>query len=164
MSRTWGHWLGPVRPDSYGVAAHGPLAGPRKSAVSQEGVETVRRGYEAWNRGDLDQIARMVDDSFEWHEASEVPGAGTRRGRAEFDHYLRSFRHFWRTFQFEPLEIRALGDHVLAIVIERGRSAHDDVAVSQQFVHLWTLREGKAVKLEGFYDKTAALRAAGWWE
>jgi len=128
--------------------------------VSQENVEIVRMGYEAWNRGDLDHIRRMIDDSFEWREALEVPGAGTRRGRAEFDRYLRSFPHFWRQFEFEPVEIRDAGDRVLAVVVERGRSARSDVEVSQLFVHVWTLRAGKAVRLEGFYDKESALRAA----
>jgi uncharacterized protein len=144
-----------------GLAARGPAG---ESGVSQENVETVRRGYEAWNRGDLDQIGRMIADSFEWREASEVPGAGTHRGRAEFDHYLRSFSHFWHEFEFEPIEIRAAGDRVLAVVTERGRSAHNDIEVSQLFVHVWTLREGKAVRLEGFYDKAAALETVGLWE
>jgi hypothetical protein len=31
-------------------------------------------------------------------------------------------------------------------------------------MHVWTLRERKAVRLEGFYDKAAALKAAGLWE
>jgi uncharacterized protein len=129
--------------------------------VSQENVEIVRKGYEAWNRGDLDHIRRVTDDSFEWREASEVPGAGTRRGRAEFDRYLHSFQHFWRQFEFEPLEIRDAGERVLAVVVERARSARSDVEVSQLFMHVWTLREGKAVRLEGFYDEAAALEAAG---
>ena len=50
---------------------------------------------------------------------------------------------------------------MLAVVTERGRSAHNDIDVSQLFMHVWTLREGKAVRLEGFYDKAAALEAAG---
>jgi|SRR5215211_3027594 len=129
--------------------------------MSETNVEIIRRGYEAWNRGDLDHIRRVTDDSFEWREASEVPGASTRRGRAEFERYLRSFRHFWREFEFEPIEIRDAGDRVLAIVVERGRSARGDLEVSQRFVHVWTLRNGKAVRLEGFYDEGEALEAAG---
>ena len=141
-----------------GLAARGPAG---DAGISKQNVETVRRGYEAWNRGDLDQIGRMIADSFEWREASEVPGAGTHRGRAEFDHYLRSFSHFWKEFEFEPIEIRDAGDRVLAVVTERGRSAYNDIEVSQLFVHVWTLREGKAVRLDGFYDEAAALEAAG---
>ena len=87
--------------------------------------------------------------------------ARAQRGRAEFDHYLRSFSHFWHKFEFEPIEVRDAGDRVLAIVTERGRSAHNDIEVSQLFIHVWTLREGKAIRLEGFYDKVAALEAAG---
>jgi uncharacterized protein len=130
--------------------------------VSRDNVQIVRSGYEAWNRGDLDEIGRLTADSFEWREASEVPGAGVQRGRDQFDHYLRSFRHFWHRFEFEPIELHDLGDRVLAVVIERGRSAHLEVEVSQQFVHMWTLRDGKAVKLEGFYDKQAALQSLAW--
>jgi ketosteroid isomerase-like protein len=129
--------------------------------VSRENVAIVRSGYEAWNRGDLDEIARLTDDSFEWHEASEVPGADMRRGRAEFDHYLRSFKNYWSKFEFEPMELRDLGDRVLAVVMERARSAHHDLEVSQVFVHMWTLRDGKAVRLEGFYEKADAIKAAG---
>ena len=38
--------------------------------MSEGNVAIVRRGYAAWNRGDFDQINRMVADSFEWREAS----------------------------------------------------------------------------------------------
>jgi uncharacterized protein len=129
--------------------------------VSDYNVEIVRRGYDAWNRGDLDEVRELTDPSFEWHEASQVPGAGMRRGRAAFDRYLRSFRHFWSQFEFELIDIRDAGDRVVVVVVERARAVRSDVEVSQRFVHVWTMRDGKAVRLEGFYDEADALKAAG---
>ncbi|HEX2125438.1 MAG TPA: nuclear transport factor 2 family protein [Thermoleophilaceae bacterium] len=51
--------------------------------------EIVRRGYDAWNRGDLGGVLDLVDPEFEW-EPVEIPWSGTMRTREEFESYLRS--------------------------------------------------------------------------
>jgi ketosteroid isomerase-like protein len=73
-------------------------------------IEIVRRGYDAWNRGDLVAVLELVDPAFEWHEASEVPGGVHVYSREQFEAYLMSIERHWEMFQFETRELREAGD------------------------------------------------------
>ena len=44
--------------------------------MSEENVEVVRRGYEAFNRGDLDGMVADFAPTFEYVASGAVPGTG----------------------------------------------------------------------------------------
>jgi ketosteroid isomerase-like protein len=46
--------------------------------MSQENVEIVRRGYEAFNRGDIDGVVGLLAPDFEYVASGLVPGVGGR--------------------------------------------------------------------------------------
>jgi ketosteroid isomerase-like protein len=46
--------------------------------MSQENVEIARRAYEAFNRGDLDNLVADFAPTFEYVTTGAVPGAGGR--------------------------------------------------------------------------------------
>lgn len=129
--------------------------------MSGENIDIVRRGYDAWNRGDLPGVLELVDPSFEWHEASEVPGGVHVYTRGQFESYLMSLGRHWETFRFEPQELREAGDLVLAEVLELGRGRASGVEVAQSFVHVWTMRNRRACRMQAYLDKRDAMREAG---
>jgi ketosteroid isomerase-like protein len=43
----------------------------------------------------------------------------------------------------------------------RGRGRGSAVEIDAQWAHVWTFREGKATRVEGFLDRRDALAAAG---
>jgi ketosteroid isomerase-like protein len=50
--------------------------------MSQENVENVRRGYEAFARGDLDAVLERLDSDVDWHPAiAPILGVETVRGK-----------------------------------------------------------------------------------
>jgi uncharacterized protein len=129
--------------------------------VPGENIEIVRRGYDAWNRGDLAGVLELVDPSFEWHEASEVPGGVHVYTRRQFEAYLRSLRRHWDSFRFEPQELREAGDLVIADVLEVGRGRASGAEVTQRFVHVWTMRDRRACRMKAYLDKREAMRESG---
>jgi ketosteroid isomerase-like protein len=122
-------------------------------------IEIVRRGYDAWNRGDLGAVLELVDPEFEW-EPVEIPWSGTMRTRAEFESYLRSLRRIWETFRLELEELREIGDAVLVVVLERARGRASGVEVEQRMVHLWSFRNRRARRMQTFFSIRQALEAA----
>jgi uncharacterized protein len=59
----------------------------------QENVEIVRRGYEAFNRGDIDGVVGLLAPDFEYVASGLVPGVGGVYRGAEG---LRGFAEtFW---------------------------------------------------------------------
>ena len=129
--------------------------------MPSENIDIVKRGYDAWNRGDLAGVLELVDPSFEWHEATEVPGGVHVYTRDQFESYLVSLWRLWESFRLEPQELHEAGDLVLADVLERARGRASGVEVTQRFVHVWTMRDLRACRMRAFLDKREAMRAAG---
>ena len=49
--------------------------------MSQENVEVVRRGYEAFNAGDIDAVVGFLAPDFEYVASGAVPGVGGGQSR-----------------------------------------------------------------------------------
>jgi ketosteroid isomerase-like protein len=49
--------------------------------MSQETVDLIRTGYEAFSRGDLETALEMMDPAIEAHDPPEMPDAAVHRGR-----------------------------------------------------------------------------------
>jgi ketosteroid isomerase-like protein len=49
--------------------------------MSQENVEVVRRGFEAWSRGDMDALRELYDPGMIWRSPEGWPEPGPYAGR-----------------------------------------------------------------------------------
>ncbi len=130
--------------------------------MSQENVEIVRRGYEAFNRGDIDGVVGLLASDFEYVASGLVPGVGgVYRGAAG----LRGFAEtFWAEFDDPRIEIHELidtGDQVVASTTMRGHGKQSGAETSWTVCQVWTLRAGTAVAGQGFSSRDDALEAVG---
>jgi uncharacterized protein len=130
--------------------------------MSEDNVEIVRRAYEAFNRGDLDGMVADFAPEFEYVASGAVPGTrGVHPGTEGFRQYTEGF---WGEFDDAHIEVHELTearDQVLASVTFRGRGKQSGVEASWDIWQLWTLRDGKNVRGEGFPSRDEALKAAG---
>lgn len=59
--------------------------------VAQENAELVKRGYAAFNSGDMKTLMELFDENASWHTPGKSPIAGDRKGReavfSQFGHY-----------------------------------------------------------------------------
>jgi ketosteroid isomerase-like protein len=129
--------------------------------VSQANVETVRRGWEAFNRGDLDAFLADVAEDAEFEEDPSFPEAGVYRGREEIVEYVRAFQEQMRGHRFEVEELRDLGDQVLALLHETARGASSGVDVDQHPGFLHEFRGDRMVRVRAYLDRREALKAVG---
>jgi ketosteroid isomerase-like protein len=132
--------------------------------MSQGNVETVREGYEAFNRGDVEWMIAQLDPEIVWEDATEVPGSSSYRGTREVRGYLESFAQQWDEIRFEPEEILDAGEQVVALVriVARGRAS--GAQVDARLAHLYELREGRGMRVlrvRTFFDRERTLEAAG---
>jgi ketosteroid isomerase-like protein len=124
-------------------------------------VELVRQGYEAFNRGDMDAAFANFDPEIEWITAPRTPFAGTYRGPEEIRRLIRDQREVFGEIRMEPYELFENGDLVVAFVRQRATGKASGAAIEIVVGHLWTLRDGKAVRFEGVPEREKALEAAG---
>ena len=131
--------------------------------MSEENVEVVRRGYAAFNRGDIDDIVADVAPDFEYvPPAGVIPGViGVYRGPDGFKQWSGAF---WGEFDDAHIEVHEFvdaGDQVLATLTVRGRGKQSGAESSWTLWELWTVRDGRLVHGQGITSRDEALEAAG---
>jgi len=130
--------------------------------MSQENMEIVRALYEAWNGPDGRRAAlAFIAEDFEWVNPSWAVEPGTRYGHEGWSAAMDSLEGAFHSDRNEPIEFRDLGDRVLCFTTFSATTTSGGVAFTQDEPHLWTLRDGKAVRLEWFHDRREALAAVG---
>jgi ketosteroid isomerase-like protein len=129
--------------------------------MSEENVENVRRGIEAWNRGDLDKwLAGFAPDA-ELHTSGEFADQGVYRGRAGLERYWAEIREDIEEINLSISDLRAIDDRVLFAVTGTGRGKRSKVPVERPIWFVTTLRDGLAVRVETYRYPKEALEAAG---
>jgi ketosteroid isomerase-like protein len=127
--------------------------------MSQENVEIVRRGYEAFNRGDFDAAMEVVHPEIEFVlPGGEAPLTGKEAVRAWME------PDAFEEQEIEPLEFTVNGDRVLVRTRVRARGAGSGMELEVQVCAVWTLdADGRATRVESFGagEDAKALEAAG---
>jgi ketosteroid isomerase-like protein len=124
--------------------------------VSGGNLELIRRGYEAWNRGDIDSVLALFDADIEWRGYTHLPESGTLHGRDEVRAWLERFLYAWQELDIELVDLRGARDRVVALVSFRALGKGSGVQVEGGVdAHVWTIRDGKAVAVtlyQGTHD------------
>jgi ketosteroid isomerase-like protein len=129
--------------------------------MSQENVENVRRGIDAWNRGDLDGWLAGFAPEAEWHTTGRFPDDRVYRGRAGLERYWAEIHEAAEEMSISISDLRASGDRVFQAVTGRGRGKRSEVPIEEPIWLVTTLRDGLAVRVESYVDRAEALEAAG---
>ena len=130
--------------------------------MSQERVEIVRQGIEAWNRHDFELGAHSLADDVEWIPAS--PAAVEQPIYHGVDEVARGFNEIWDTWdlwEFQEHDIRDLGDSVLWLGRVHMRGGASQVELDQEAANLLDFSGDKIVRVRGFRSWQEAVDAAG---
>ena len=82
-------------------------------AISQENVEVVRRGIDAWDRGDRDDWLAGSAPEAEWYTTGGFADEGVYRGRAGLERLWAELREDIEELSLSVSDFRAIGDRVL---------------------------------------------------
>jgi ketosteroid isomerase-like protein len=131
-------------------------------AMSEENVEIIRRGYEAFAKGRIDY--ESLDPEIEWHGPREFPDlAEPQFGHEAVARYWAKLNEVFNDYRMVAEDfIDAGDDQVLVLSREGGRGKGSGIAVQTNPTgHLWTLRDGKAIRMQSYWERSEALEAAG---
>jgi len=128
--------------------------------VSEENVEIVRRGFEAYVRRDWAGAMEHFAEDAEWHPYLGQIGWGVKRGRAAIERMLRDI-DVDLELVVESEEFVDLEDEVLVPVRARGTGKESGASVDARWCQVWSLRDGVVVKVAAYPDRKAALEATG---
>jgi len=130
--------------------------------MSSENVEIVRRLLEVYNERSFAENGDLVDPDIVWDVSRvQLPDGASYTGRDELLGFAAAWEEGFEEEHVEPQEVIDMGDHVVVTVHHRGRGKLSGVEIDQRFVMVWTLRDGRAVRMVMYGTREHALEALG---
>jgi len=127
--------------------------------MSQENVEIVRRGFDAFNARDVDELVSLSAEDCEWRPFRAQLEGNVYRGHEGVRQFLRDMDEDWAAFRIDPLEFHDRGERVAVIgrVSALGRDSSLEIDSIAGFVH--ELDQGRIRRVSSHSDAKAALEA-----
>jgi len=133
--------------------------------MSQDHIDVIKRGLEAFNRGDWDSAVEHLAEDAVWSGyLASVDGSKSLFGR-------EAIKKAWsdqsealgrEEFRAEAQEFRDLGAGTVLVSIRLlGRGTESGLPIEINYVQLWTLRDGLGVRVDSYGAEAEALEAAG---
>jgi ketosteroid isomerase-like protein len=125
--------------------------------MSEENGEVVRRIWDAYSRGDFDQIRAYSDPAVVMITVEEGPLYGIEAVRKNHERWWE----VWENPETTVEEVIGVGDRVFVMARFRGRGRASGVEVEGRHFEVYTLRDRKVIRVEEFSERGEALEAAG---
>jgi ketosteroid isomerase-like protein len=151
------------------AAANARLIGklPPGSRLRQAAVwRSTRLVLEAYNRRDLDAVVIGWHSEFEYHPGREWVEAGLveacYRGLEGYRKYVAGVDEVWGGENYlKPVELIDLGERIVVLADGRMRAQASGVPLTEAFASVSTLKDGRVIHLQEYYDHAEALEAVG---
>jgi ketosteroid isomerase-like protein len=131
--------------------------------VSQDDVDRVCRGIEAFNRRDFEAAMAEFHPDIEWEAGRDlVPDAGVYRGHEGVLAFWRTWLDAIEDFRLQVEESLDAGEgRVFVMTRAEGRGRDSGVPVEASFPQVFELRDGQVVRVRLFATRATALEAVG---
>jgi ketosteroid isomerase-like protein len=128
--------------------------------MSRANVDTVRRLFDYWERGEWQASAELFDPEFEAvFSSGAFPDPGTYRGARRTLDAWRAWLEAWEEFSLELEDAIPVGERVVVLNRLRGRGKASGIAVDAEVGCIFDLDGGRIVRMV-FCDRRQALDAA----
>src|ERR671916_1050842 len=126
-------------------------------------ADVVQQAYDAFGQGDIPAFLSLLTDDVEWtlQGPSVIPYAGTRHGHEGVEEFFSLVEETLEMEQFEPREFVAQGDTVVVVGYERSVAKATGRFIEQEWVHVYTLRDGKISTCRVIDDTATQVVALG---
>jgi ketosteroid isomerase-like protein len=118
-----------------------------------EGAEFAARMYAAVNARDRGAIRALT--------ASDIVVGTTVesfRGPESLLEWLDDGDDAFDDFTIDLLDVEELDGHVVVTMSQRGRGKASGAEVDDRITHVWTIRDGRATRLQSFADRDDAIQ------
>jgi ketosteroid isomerase-like protein len=114
-------------------------------AVAHPNEELMRKGYDAFSKGDMDTIRDLFSPDIVWHAPGRNPLSGDHRGiDAVLDTFAKVFEMTGGTFRLDIHDVLADDEH--AVVLVRAMAERNGKKLDDRSVQVWHITDGKATE------------------
>lgn len=136
-----------------------PIGGSALEQRKQD-LEVLQALYAKWARGDFTNAAFFAEDIVWVPEGIDV--SGEYRGLRAMSEQWRTYLDAWSVFQIKAVEVipASTGQYVV-VQLFRGKGKSSGAVTEGRTAVLFTMRDGKIARMEGYWEPDDARRAAG---
>lgn len=129
-------------------------------SIDSASTDVARAAYEAFGRGDIPAIVNLLSDDVDWRFAGSKRLAYTGRfKKSQIMQWFADIAAVDDVQAFEPREFIASGEHVTVIGWERCGAIPSRKIFETEWVHVFTVKNGKITRFWGMYDSEASAAA-----
>ena len=127
----------------------------------QDNVALIRKVYAAFAAGEVKTILDNVSDDAGWinYGPETIPYAGSRSGKAQIREFFQAIGVSTTSGTVIPEKFITQGDNVVAIGRYRATVRTTGANIDTPVVHVFTVRDGKIARWEGFSDSALVAEA-----
>jgi uncharacterized protein len=127
--------------------------------MSQENVELVRGGFDAFQQGDLSRMLDLMADDLVTYRSD--PDGATYHGKEGFLGATADWTEDFSEWSVIPEEFIGAGDGVLVRVRQFARGQASGIPIEGEFWFVFEMRGRKVAKLSFYVRRGEALEAVG---
>jgi uncharacterized protein len=130
--------------------------------MSQTNMDVVRAVIDAWNRRDFDAAIAHTAEDVELHFIGGFADVMGREWKGR-DGMFQFWREWLGTLggSIALGRIEDAGDRVVVVGTMDAVGETSGAPSSIRFSQVWSFRDGRVVRIDGYYDPQAALEAVG---
>jgi uncharacterized protein len=107
--------------------------------------DLVRRGYEAFGKGDIQTLNELFADDIVWHSGGRNPLAGDHKGKDQvFQLFQQTQELSGGTFRLELHDILANDEH--AVVLAEAHAERQGKTLDDRGVNVFHIKDGKVTE------------------
>jgi ketosteroid isomerase-like protein len=135
--------------------------GKEQPMGEQENTRLAQQAYENFKTGNIQALLSMCSGDIEWQlpEIEHVPFVGKCQSREQVGQFFASLGEEQEVLEFEPKELIAQGDKVVALGHYAWRVKSTRRRFEGDWAHVFTVREGQIVRFQEYTDTAAAAAA-----
>jgi uncharacterized protein len=124
--------------------------------MSEQDVETVRGGYDAFNSGNPQGVLERLDEEVEWTEpgGGNAPSGTFNGPQSVGDEVFPAVGEYFDEFRAEPENFDDQGDTIVVTGQFKGK-AKSGAELDAAFEHVYVMKDGKIASLENKVDQEA---------
>jgi len=128
--------------------------------MGKSNVELLKEGYGNFATGNIPAVLEVLDSKIEWTEAEGFPYAGTYHGPDQVtENVFMKLGTEWDGWRVTPESYLDSGEKVVVLGKYSGTYKATGKSMVADFAHVWTVRDGKAVKFVQYTDTALVQKA-----
>lgn len=134
---------------------------------SRSNAQRIQSLYDSFASGDVPTVLGSFDPNIVWIEADNINYADRnpyRGPQAIAEGIFMRIGQDWNNFRVNVEQLIDGGENVVALGRYTATNKNTGQPLNAQFVHVWSLRDGKIVRFQQYADTAQFARVTGVWK